>query len=39
VPASALVAGSNTMTISVISGSGGAGYLSPGMSYDCVEMS
>jgi rhamnogalacturonan endolyase len=39
VPASALVAGSNTMTITVISGSSGTGYLSPGMSYDCVEMS
>jgi rhamnogalacturonan endolyase len=39
VPASALVAGSNTMTITVISGSGGTGYLSPGISYDCVEMS
>jgi rhamnogalacturonan endolyase len=39
VPASALVAGPNTMTITVISGSAGlGGYLSPGMSYDCVEM-
>lgn len=38
VPASAFVAGTNTMTISVISGSGGSGYLSPGYSYDCVEM-
>jgi rhamnogalacturonan endolyase len=39
VPASAFVAGTNTMTITVISGSAGlGGYLSPGMSYDCVEM-
>jgi rhamnogalacturonan endolyase len=39
VPASALVAGANTMTITVISGSAGlGGYLSPGISYDCVEM-
>jgi rhamnogalacturonan endolyase len=38
VPASAFVAGTNTMTITVISGSGGSGYLSPGISYDAVEM-
>lgn len=39
VPASAFVAGANTMTITVISGSAGlGGYLSPGISYDCVEM-
>jgi rhamnogalacturonan endolyase len=38
VPASAFVAGTNTMTITVISGSSGSGYLSPGYSYDCVEM-
>lgn len=38
VPASAFVAGANTMTISVISGSSGSGFLSPGCSYDCVEM-
>jgi rhamnogalacturonan endolyase len=38
VPASALVSGTNTMTINVISGSGGTGYLSPGYSYDCVEL-
>jgi rhamnogalacturonan endolyase len=39
VPASAFVAGTNTMTITVISGSAGLGdYLSPGYSYDCVEM-
>ena len=38
VPASAFVTGVNTMTITVISGSSGSGYLSPGYSYDCVEM-
>jgi rhamnogalacturonan endolyase len=39
VPASAFVAGVNTMTITVISGSGSlSNYLSPAVSYDCVEM-
>ncbi|NUS16831.1 MAG: hypothetical protein HOY69_36460 [Streptomyces sp.] len=38
VPASAFVAGTNTLTITVISGSSGTGYLSPGMAYDCVEL-
>jgi rhamnogalacturonan endolyase len=39
VPASAFVAGTNTMTITVISGSGAlSNYLSPAYSYDCVEM-
>jgi rhamnogalacturonan endolyase len=38
VPASAFVAGTNTMTLTVISGSSGTGFLSPGCSYDCVEM-
>ncbi|MBS2966936.1 cellulose binding domain-containing protein [Actinocrinis puniceicyclus] len=38
VPAAAFVAGTNRMTISVISGSSGTAYLSPGYSYDCVEM-
>ena len=39
VPASAFVVGTNTMVITVISGSAGlGGYLSPGISYDCVEM-
>jgi rhamnogalacturonan endolyase len=37
-PASAFVAGTNTMTINVISGSGGTGFLSPGVSYDAVEL-
>jgi rhamnogalacturonan endolyase len=39
VPASAFVAGTNTMTITVISGSAAlSDYLSPAYSYDCVEM-
>ena len=39
VPASAFVAGTNTMTITVISGSAVlSDYLSPAYSYDCVEM-
>jgi rhamnogalacturonan endolyase len=38
VPASAFVAGTNTMTITVISGSSGTTFLSPGYAYDCVEL-
>jgi rhamnogalacturonan endolyase len=38
IPAGVLVAGANTMTITVISGSGGTGFLSPGISYDAVEL-
>ena len=38
VPASAFVTGTNTMTISVISGSSGTTYLSPGYSCDCVDL-
>ena len=39
VPASAFVAGTNTMTITAISGSAAlSDYLSPAYSYDCVEM-
>jgi rhamnogalacturonan endolyase len=38
VPASAFVAGTNTMVINAISGSSGTGFLSPGYSYDCVDM-
>ncbi len=38
VPASAFVAGSNTLEIDVISGSSGTGFLSPGMSIDCIEL-
>lgn len=38
VPASAFVAGTNTLVIRVISGSSGTGFLSPGFSYDAVEL-
>jgi rhamnogalacturonan endolyase len=38
VPASAFVVGTNTMTITVISGSSGVTFLSPGYAYDCVEL-
>jgi rhamnogalacturonan endolyase len=38
VPASAFVAGSNTMTIGVVSGSSGEGFLSPGFAYDAVDL-
>lgn len=38
VPASALVAGTNTLSISVVSGSGSTAFLSAGYSYDCVEL-
>ncbi len=38
VPASAFVVGRNTMTINVVSGSGGEGFLSPGYAYDAIDM-
>ncbi|KAF6798826.1 rhamnogalacturonase b [Colletotrichum sojae] len=38
IPAGTLVAGANTITISVISGSSGATYLSPNVIFDCVEL-
>jgi rhamnogalacturonan endolyase len=38
VPASAFVAGTNTLTINAISGSSGTGFLSPGFSYDAVDL-
>lgn len=38
IPASAFVVGENTLTISVLSGSGGALFLSPGYAYDAVEL-
>lgn len=38
VPASALVAGTNTLSLSPVSGSGGTGYLSAGYSIDCVDF-
>lgn len=39
VPSSAFVAGQNTLTLTVISGSSGSGFLSPGCAYDAVELS
>jgi rhamnogalacturonan endolyase len=38
VPASAFVAGTNTLTINVASGTAGTGYLSPGYAYDALDM-
>ncbi|MFG6463682.1 rhamnogalacturonan lyase B N-terminal domain-containing protein [Roseateles sp. DXS20W] len=38
IPASALVAGTNTVTINVVSGTSGTGFLSPGFSYDAVDL-
>ncbi|HEX5115530.1 MAG TPA: rhamnogalacturonan lyase B N-terminal domain-containing protein [Pseudonocardiaceae bacterium] len=38
VPATAFVAGTNTLTINVVSGSSGTEFLSPGVAYDCVEL-
>jgi rhamnogalacturonan endolyase len=38
VPASALVVGENTLQLTVISGSSGSGFLSPGCAYDAIEL-
>lgn len=38
VPASALAVGSNTLTLSIISGSSGDAWLSPGAAYDAVDF-
>lgn len=38
VPASAFVAGTNTLTINVASGTAGTGFLSPGFAYDALDM-
>ncbi|PPR05366.1 hypothetical protein CVT24_007979 [Panaeolus cyanescens] len=38
IPSGTLVAGSNTITINVISGSSGDAYLSPNIVYDSVEL-
>jgi rhamnogalacturonan endolyase len=38
IPASAFVAGTNTLMINVISISEHTGYLSAGCAYDCVEL-
>ena len=38
VPASAFVAGANTLWVTAISGTAGTGYLSPGYSVDCIDI-
>ncbi|KAG8735256.1 hypothetical protein FRC12_018164 [Ceratobasidium sp. 428] len=38
IPSGTLVSGTNTIAISVISGSGGDGFLSPNFIYDVVEL-
>jgi rhamnogalacturonan endolyase len=38
VPASAFVAGANTMVINVASGTAGTGFLSPAYAYDALDM-
>jgi len=38
IPSTALVAGTNTVTINVVSGTTGTAYLSPGFSYDAVDL-
>lgn len=38
IPSSALVVGTNTLTISVTSGSSGAGFLSPAFAYDALDL-
>ncbi|MEK8033143.1 rhamnogalacturonan lyase B N-terminal domain-containing protein [Ideonella sp. DXS29W] len=38
VPASALVVGDNVLTLGVTSGSQGVGFLSPGFSYDAIDL-
>ncbi|KAI8628404.1 polysaccharide lyase family 4 protein [Xylariaceae sp. FL1651] len=38
IPAGTLVAGSNTITISSISGSSGTTFLSPNIIFDCIEL-
>ena len=38
IPSGVLVAGTNTISINVISGSSGDGFLSPNFVYDSVEL-
>ena len=38
IPSSALVAGTNTLTINAVSGTSGTGFLSPGWSYDAIDL-
>ncbi|MFG6455247.1 rhamnogalacturonan lyase B N-terminal domain-containing protein [Roseateles sp. BYS96W] len=38
IPASALVAGTNTVKINIVSGTAGSAYLSPALAYDAVDL-
>ncbi|KQV86919.1 rhamnogalacturonan lyase B N-terminal domain-containing protein [Pelomonas sp. Root1237] len=38
IPSTALVAGTNTVTVNVVSGTSGTAYLSPALSYDAVDL-
>lgn len=38
IPASALVAGTNTIDLPVVSGSSGSGFLSPNVVYDAIDL-
>jgi rhamnogalacturonan endolyase len=38
IPSGTLISGTNTITISVISGSSGTAFLSPNFIFDCVEL-
>lgn len=38
IPASALTAGTNTIRLEVVSGSGGTGFLSPAVVYDAIDL-
>ena len=38
IPSTALVAGPNTVTVNVVSGTSGTAYLSPALSYDAVDL-
>ena len=38
IPASQLVVGTNTLTINIASGTGGDNFLSPGLSFDAIDL-
>ena len=38
IPASQLVVGTNTLTIYTVSGTAGSGFLSPGLSFDAIDL-
>jgi hypothetical protein len=38
VPASQLVVGTNTLTINTVSGTAGARFLSPSLSFDAIDL-